>query len=106
MTYFSKRRAPLVYCGSPQDRPVLTVENRPKWCGLELVMPDGTVQEVGYGELQGVADARGTWPYVDHVPDPTVVSELAAKMGWHVDGVSYEVMVGRWETEVFHRYDR
>lgn len=96
----SKRGHQLIFYGVPQSSPVLTIENYPKWYGLELVMPDGTVEEVGFEELQALADERGTYPYVDHVPDPTLVSALAERRGWMLDTVSYEVMVGRWESEV------
>jgi hypothetical protein len=96
----SVRGHPLVFCGVPRDCPVLSVENYPKWCGLNLVLPDGTVEEVGFGELQALADERGTWSYVDHVPDPTLVAALARQREWVLDLVSYELMVGRWESEI------
>jgi hypothetical protein len=107
LCWTSKRGHPLVFCGIPQSIPVLTVENYLKWYGLELVMLDGTVEEVGFGELQALADERGTPAYVDHVPDPTLVQALAERRGWELDAVSYEVMVGRWESEVTNpkKYD-
>jgi len=86
----------------PESKPVLTAENYSKWYELFLVMPDGTVGEVGFGELHELADERGVSPYVDHVPNPSLVSVLAERRGWSIDHVSYEVMVGRWEIEVVH----
>jgi len=98
----SKRGHLLIFCGDPESKPVLTAENYSKWYELFLVMPDGTVGEVGFGELHELADERGVSPYVDHVPNPSLVSVLAERRGWSIDHVSYEVMVGRWEIEVVH----
>ena len=108
MTYRSRRGRPLVFCGATcASRPVLTVENYPKWYGLVLVQPDGSVEDVSFGALQELADARGVSAYVDHVPNVELVPELARKMGWILDSVSYELMVGRWEAEVANpkKYD-
>ena len=108
MTYRSKRGHPLVFCGvTSASRPVLTVENYPKWYGFVLVKPDGSVEDVSFGVLQEVADERGVSAYVDSAPNAELVPELARKMGWHLDSVSYELMVGRWEAEVVNpkKYD-
>ena len=103
MIYFSRRDIPLVYAGLPQRNPtahsVLTIENYPKWYGFCLVRPDGTVDEVGFDVLQAEADRRGVSPYVDHVPNATLVPAVAEAMGWHLDPCSYEMMVGRWVSE-------
>ena len=106
-TYLSRRGLPLVYAGDPARVPVLTVENYPKWYGLCLVMPDGSVLEVSFGELQDLADAARVSPFVDHVPNATLVPALAEARGWSLDSCSYEMMVGRWECEVVNsrKYD-
>jgi hypothetical protein len=46
-------------------------------------------------------------PYVDHVPNATLVPKLTEARGWELDPCSYEMMVGRWESEVLHpqKYD-
>ena len=106
-TYLSRRGIPLVYAGDPARVPVLTVENYSKWYGLCLVMPDGSVLEVSFGELQDLADAARVSPFVDHVPNATLVPALAEVRGWSLDSCSYEMMVGRWECEVVNsrKYD-
>lgn len=100
MLYLSKRGISLVYCGATGDRPILTVENYPKWYGFCLVMPDGSVGEVDFGSLMALADEEGCSPYVDHVPNAALISGLAKRRGWVLDVCSYEMMVGRWESEV------
>ena len=102
-TYFSEAQWPLVYRGEPGAVPILTVESCPKWYALYLVMPDGSVEEVTFAELHELADRhadRDMSPYVDHVPNPELVPELASARGWTIDSCSYEMMVGRWESEV------
>jgi len=107
VTYLSRRGHPLVYAGAPQARPVLTVENYPKWYGLELVRPDGSVEDVSFEGLCDLAYSLGVSPYVDHVPNAELVPALAASMGWSLDACSYEMMVGRWEIEALasRKYD-
>jgi hypothetical protein len=97
--YRSVRGHPLIYSGpAPSDGAILTVENYLKWYGLELVMPDGSVEEIDYGILCDAAALLDVIPHVDHVPNPHVVVFAAERSrGWRVDRVSYEVMVGRWE---------
>ena len=100
MIYFSKRRNPLVYVGEVKKVPVLTVENSAKWYGFCLVLPDGSVEEVDFGVLLPSADEKGLVPYVDHVPNALLVPGMAESRGWVLDARSYEMMVGRWESEV------
>lgn len=97
--WYSKQGHPLVYMGGPRDRSVLTVENYPKWYGLCLVTPRGIVQDVSYGELDELAREAGISGYVDHAPNAELVSKLASVRGWILDSGSYEMIVGRWETD-------
>lgn len=100
-TYESKRGNKLVLVGEV-FRPTLTVENYCKWYELHLVRPDGRVEEVSFEQLDDLANKLGLRgsAYVDHVPNPEVVQELADENEWDVDDVSMEVMVGRWQLEV------
>lgn len=97
--WYSKRGHPLVYVGGTRDQPVLTVENYPKWYGFCLVTPRGIVLDVSYGELEGLADEAGTFGNVDHAPNAELVPKLASARGWILDSCSYEMIVGRWETD-------
>lgn len=98
-SWYSRRGHPLVYLGGPRDRPVLTVENYPKWYGLCLVTPRGIVQDVSYGELDALASEAGTFGYSNHAPNAELVPRLADARGWILDSGSYEMIVGRWETD-------
>ena len=80
--------------------PILTVENYPKWYGLYLVCPNGSVEEIDFGVLCPLAEEKGANPYVDHVPNAQLIPELAESRGWILDPCSYEMMVGRWEAEI------
>lgn len=45
-------------------------------------------------------------PCVDHAPNPRHVMSWATRAGWHVEDLSLELMVGRWELECGEgRYD-
>jgi hypothetical protein len=98
----SKRGHPIV--GSPcsgQD-PILTVELYCKWYGLQLLRPDGTVEEVAFPE-EGWAP-EGESAYCDHVPNPKAVARFAEHQGYLIDLLAMELMVGRWELEVRDTY--
>lgn len=98
MTHTSARNLPLV-AQTPGDVPVLTVENYCKWYTLHLLHPDGRVEPVSYGVLEGFCDGEEQTPYVDHVPNPVLVERLCAAMGWELDEQSHEMMIGRWIME-------
>lgn len=83
--------------GKPKENPLLTVDLYVKWYSLHLVLPDGSVQRVTFGELEPFAD--DVLPYVDHTPNPTVVEKFAAAKGYDIDELAFEMMVGRWKIE-------
>jgi hypothetical protein len=66
----------------------------PKWYSLYLVHPNGDVEEIEFPD-----------GYVDHVPDPMAVAAYAESHDYEVDSLAYEMMVGRWETEVRGNYE-
>ncbi len=95
--YYSPRGLPLVYMGPPALRPVLTVENYPKWYEIFMVMPDGSVQTFDNSNL--VID------WADHVPVPnscmTVASLLEDQPYFWCD-TSLDMIVGRYSREIKH----
>jgi hypothetical protein len=97
----SDRSLPLVYQGPPlpTTTTIVTVENYVKWYGIHLVHPGGRIEEVPFPD-----DTPDIGSYfVDHVPNPDSVAKMARRLGYEVDPMSYEMMVGRWEIEVTGR---
>lgn len=92
--WFSDRGFPLIYCGSPLDVPVLTVENYCKWYQFYLAMPDGQVKQF-YFEDDKFNDT--TWS--NHTINPAYYKHICSKFGFHEDDQAYEIIVGRWEIE-------
>ena len=82
-------------------KPLLTVELSYKWYCLYLVDQFGWFEEITFDKLEGTEEDPA---FVDHVPHPNAVQDLAKKNGWHVDEVAYELMVGRWETEIMDMF--
>jgi hypothetical protein len=100
----SSRGHPLIYQGDPGDVTIVTVEHYEKWYGLFLVHAfGGCVEEIPFPSED--EDCAGKTPYVDHVPNPVVVDRMAHRLGYLVDPLSFEVMVGRWEIEVAGNYE-
>lgn len=95
----SRRNLPLVYQGPPPTITTLTVENYGKWYELQALHPDGRVEPVSYGVLEGFCDDNERTPYVDHVPNPVLVERLCNEMGWELDEQAHEMMIGRWIRE-------
>ena len=95
--YLSDRGQPLVYVGSPQDLPVLTVENYVKWYTLHVVHPGGRVKAVNFPQA---SPPGGGSAFVDHAPNPLACQQLAAKRGWVWDENSLDMIWGRWRREV------
>jgi hypothetical protein len=98
--------------------PVVTVELSSKWYGILVVWGDRADRAkrglpVFHGEADAVHIKEVPFPslqvgsqvsYVDHVPNPLTVRAWAEEQGYHVDEVAFEIMVGRWETEVKGNY--
>jgi hypothetical protein len=95
--YFSTRGNPLAFTGRPGPRPVLTVELEEKWYSLFLVKSDCTVEEIPFPDCMDYA-THGS-PYVDHAPSPFHVAQWAKDKDIHLDDVSLELIIGRWELE-------
>lgn len=99
---------------------VLTVELGLKWTVLYLVSPypravrlahyhePGAagalleIERVEFSHLSEVAQDLGSVPYVGRVPNPAVVQCLAERRGWKLDALGWELILGRWASEVGH----
>lgn len=82
---------------SPTGRPLVTVAFKTKWYGLTILHPEGGSEEVPFPDefTRGVDGS----PYLDHVPNPAHVASWAKRMGYDVDPLSWELIVGRWQIE-------
>ena len=70
-----------------------------KWYCLYLLNLDTDLcTQVTFDELPG------DLPFVDHCPNPESVVELCKENGWHLTQTTYEMIVGRWATEVTREY--
>jgi hypothetical protein len=93
-TYNSERGFPLLWTGK-SDVPVITLENCEKWYSIYLVHPDGTVEKVPVGIIQGILDTTdGLW--VDHFYHPHLLLLLAKHYAGETHSVALEVAAGRW----------
>lgn len=97
MTFVSSRKIPLI-CQTVGALPVITMENYPKWYGLEVIHPNGTVEDVDpdlLDELCGDKPLMG-----DHNYHPDLLKMVANRLGGIVDQVSLYTAAGRWQVEV------
>ena len=85
--------------GQPSDRPVISVELDPTWYCLQIIHPDGQVEQVPFPTVDGQTPS-----YVGHVPNPRAVEAWAEEQGYDIDILSYELMIGRWTIEVKEEY--
>lgn len=77
---------------------LLTVALAEKWYCLYLVdVYDFAV--VKFDCWHDDAAALGVVPYVDHVPHPLAVEKFAKRVGYELDALAFELLVGRWELE-------
>lgn len=107
MAYVSTRGIPLAVCnnGTPSF-PFIAVELYPKWYGAYLVEGDAlchTVTQWGPDsrDLDAI-ESRGEWVFADHVWNPKHLRKLIPK-GVHMDGRSWELIVGRYVTVCLER---
>lgn len=109
VTIWTFRENTLVLAFWP-TRTTLTIELAQKWYGLWLVTPVDAdsrmyrLDELHFGVLK---EARGSTedPYaVDHVPNPAAVLLFCREKGYALDDLGFEMMIGRWETEVKERF--
>ena len=97
--YLSKRGIPLIYCGQPADKPILTLENYGKWYEMYLVNPDGNVVPVDVEVLSETMTLYSEAIQIDHVFSPRLIYRVAQQMDYIVDERALEVAIGRWVME-------
>jgi len=93
--WLSDRRIPLIYIGNPDDKvPILTAELWSKWHTLYLLHPNGEVTSID----PNLED--DSIRYVDNVWNPHDIVRWCKDNNIILDELFYEMLVGRWETEI------
>lgn len=106
-THLSEREIPLVYILGFADKPVITVENYPKWYGLYLVMPNRTIkkwEDIPFQDDNEFVGKSNESAYCDHAFNPKYVQFLAEKYDYILCDQSLEILIGRWEMEYKENY--
>jgi hypothetical protein len=104
----STRNLPLLLSSPATTIPIITVENYIKWYDLYVVHPNGTVHTIA--EVPAYANAAkqieqafvartGKSAQGDHIWHPGYVQMLATNLGFLVDEIALETLIGRWFME-------
>lgn len=72
------------------------------WHTLQVIHADGRTELADFPDM-GNHERLGSALFGD-VPNPKHVLEWAQSMGYEVDDLSLELLVGRWEIQVLKRY--
>ena len=96
---FSERGIPLIYMyGADKELPILTAELYCKWYTLYLINPDGSIEKYDpYNVDDNIRVADNLW-------HPDDIREFVENNNLLMDELFYEILVGRWVTEVEERY--
>lgn len=97
MQFQSSRKIPLI-CQTVGAVPIITMENWPKWYGVEILHPDGKVEDVDPDLLDELCGNLGLMG--DHNYHPKLLEMVANNLGGVVDQVSLCVAAGRWKVEI------
>jgi len=95
---FSERGLPLIYTGPLFDNHILTAELYVKWYKLYLIKSDGTIESVDPALEDNEVEYR------DNVWEPLSLRKWCDKNNIEMDELFYEILVGRWETEIKENY--
>lgn len=95
--HYSWRGLPLIYV-EKHDVPIVTMENYCKWYGIQVVHPDGKVENVDVDLLDKLCGSDVLMG--DHNYHPILLRRVAKHYGGHVDGISLEAAGGRWKAEI------
>lgn len=79
----------------PMDKPIVCLENYQKWYSIQLLTPEGDVQEIPYDSLNHLTIADPTW-LEDNCIHPKLLHALGKSLNAYVDVLSLEVAAGRW----------
>ena len=98
--YHSDRNIPLL-CQERDSfgRPIVTMENYCKWYGVQVLHPDGRVENVPHDDLSAIADRLGACLMGDHNFHPRLLNEYAKQIGGIADWRAIEMTGGRWVSE-------
>lgn len=98
--YLSDRGIPLL-CQSPStfDKPIVTMENYCKWYGVQILFPDGRVENVDPGVYDEICDRLNACLVGDHNYHPRLLNEIAKLIGGVADDRAIEMTAGRWVCE-------
>ena len=77
--------------------PTLTMELYLKWYGLQLIHPDGCVEELPFPGDEYAPPGESA--FRDHVPNPKAVENYALEHGYAVGEFALELITGRWYLE-------
>ena len=92
--YLSNRGFPLL-AQVPMDKPIVCLENYVKWYSVQLLGPQGNVQEIPQSLLESVGAYDRAW-IQDHCYHPKLLHALAHELDAYVDILSLEATTGRW----------
>lgn len=90
--------------------PTVTVEVASKWYGIYLATPVDEasgmceIAEWDFGVLEPFRCPGSGSYFVDHVPNPNAVRQFCAAKDYELDDLGFELIVGRWLTEVEGKY--
>lgn len=98
--YVSDRGIPLL-CQTPSSfgKPIVTMENYEKWYGLQILYPNGRVDNADPGMLDDICTRVGHYLMGDHNYHPRLLNELAKQLGGEADWRAVEMTGGRWVSE-------
>ena len=85
------------------SRPVITVPLVSKWYHL-LLTREGITCPLPFEDIEVTVGRNWNWAddgsvVGDHIVHPKAVRMYASLKGFHVDDLSYELLVGRWVLE-------
>ena len=96
---FSERGIPLIYMyDADENLPILTAEHYSKWYTLYLIKPDNTIEKIDPYMIDD--NIR----YCDNVWHPDDIREFAENNNLLMDELFYEMLVGRWTTEIEEKF--
>lgn len=97
--YFSNRGIPLLYTGPLQGKTILTAENYMKWYSLQLLHPDGRVEDLPVEAVERAMDKPSKQLWIDHNFHPDLFEILEGQLDVIIDDSAHEMAAGRWALE-------
>lgn len=111
--HFSPNGHLLAWVRPPLDKPIITVELYTKWYGLQILYPDGVVEDIGFPQrgFEPITDSEiltesdhyyepTEGDVGDHVVNPKTVILYAHLTDRYIDELALNLIAGRWATEL------